>query len=134
MSIVFGVFIILHGLVHLLYFGHTARFFELKPGMTWPTGSWVFSNFLGDSAARFLVCIFLVLAGFGFVASGIGLLINQTWFRSLIIVIAIISALIFILFWNGRWQNLDGQGVIGVLIDVWLLVMVLLVHWPQVGS
>lgn len=133
MSIVFGIFIILHGLVHLLYFGHTARFFELKPGLTWPAGSWIFSRFLGDGVTRYLVSLLLILAGFGFVASGIGLLIDQTWFRPLIIIIACLSALIFILFWNGKAKNLDGQGVIGVLIDLWLLVMVVLVRWPKIG-
>lgn len=133
MTIIFGIFIILHGLVHLLYFGHTARFFELKPGMTWPTGSWLFSTLLGDGAARFLVSLFLVLAGLGFIAGGIGILLSQPWQRTLIVTIAIISALIFIFFWNGKMHNLDGQGVIGILIDIWLLVMVTLVHWPQVN-
>ena len=32
LKILFGVFIILHGFVHLLYFGHSARYFELQPG------------------------------------------------------------------------------------------------------
>jgi hypothetical protein len=30
---IIGVFIVLHGLVHLLYFGHSRRLFELQPGM-----------------------------------------------------------------------------------------------------
>jgi hypothetical protein len=129
-KIAFGVFIILHGLVHLLYFGQTNRYFELKPGMTWPTGSWAFSHLLNDEAVRFLASIFLALAGFGFVACGVGTLFNLAWRRALIIIIATLSALIFIFFWNGGMKNLDGQGVVGVLIDVWLLVMVLLVRWP----
>jgi len=133
MSIIFGIFIILHGLVHLLYFGHTIRYFELKPGMTWPANSWAFSRLLDDGAAIFLVSLFLVLAGFGFIAGGVGILFNLPWRRAVIITIAILSALIFIFFWNGRMQNLDGQGVIGVVIDVWLLVMVLLVRLPQLN-
>jgi hypothetical protein len=31
-----GIFFLLHGLVHLLYAGQSLRFFELRPGMTWP--------------------------------------------------------------------------------------------------
>jgi hypothetical protein len=42
-----GIFLVLHGLVHLLYFGQSARYFELKPGMTWPDGAWAFSRLLG---------------------------------------------------------------------------------------
>ncbi len=42
MQIVVGVFLILHGLVHLLYAGQALRYFELRPGMTWPDASWLF--------------------------------------------------------------------------------------------
>jgi len=35
-KIVFATLLILHGGVHLLYFGHCRRIFELRPGMTWP--------------------------------------------------------------------------------------------------
>ena len=36
---ILSVFIVLHGLVHLLYFGQSRRLFELQPGMAWPE-SW----------------------------------------------------------------------------------------------
>ena len=133
MNIVFGIFIVLHGIVHLLYFGQSARYFELKPGLSWPDASWVFSRIISDGTARFLVSMLLVLAGFGFIASGFGILISQGWWKPLMITIAILSVVIFVFFWNGQGQNLDAQGGIGILIDVWLLIMVLLVHWPKVG-
>ncbi len=133
MNIVFAVFIILHGLVHLIYFGHAARYFELKPGLTWPDGSWVFSPWLSDQSARFVVSLLLVLAGIGFISGGLGILIRQPWWRPTIIITAILSSLIFILSWNRRTQNLDGQGVVGILIDFWLLAMVVLIRWPQVS-
>jgi hypothetical protein len=130
MNIVFGVFIILHGLVHLLYFGHANRYFELKPGLSWPAKSWTFSRLLSESTTRFLVSILLVIAGIGFIASGAGILFYVAWWRTVLIITSILSALLFIIFWDGRRQNLDGQGMIGVLIDIWLLVMVKIVHWP----
>ena len=133
MNVVFGIFVALHGVVHLLYFGHSARYFELKPGLTWPDGSWVFSHWFGGSPLRFLASILLVLAGFGFIASGIGILASQAWWRPLIIAIAILSSLIFIVFWNRKLQNLDGQGAVGIFIDLWILVSVLLFHWPKVS-
>ncbi len=52
--ILFGIFIVLHGLVHLLYFGQSARYFELQPGMVWPNGSWVVSKLLGKKQIEFL--------------------------------------------------------------------------------
>ena len=39
LKIFFAVFLILHGLVHLLYLGQSAGTFELQPGLNWPDGS-----------------------------------------------------------------------------------------------
>lgn len=52
-------------------------YFELKPGMVWPDGSWVLSRMLGDEAARNLVSILLILAAIGLVVGGIGILVRQ---------------------------------------------------------
>jgi hypothetical protein len=56
-TIFFGIFLILHGLVHLLYAGQSLRYFELRPAMTWPDGSWLLSKILADRAARLLAAI-----------------------------------------------------------------------------
>jgi len=131
MRFIFGGFIVLHGLVHLLYFGQSARYFELKPGMVWPDGSWVFSRLLGDAAARNLAGIPLILAAIGLVVGGAGILMSQTWWRPVVVGVAALSSIVYILFWNGRMQNLDGQGIVGLLINLAILLMVLIVRWPQ---
>jgi hypothetical protein len=133
MRFVFGVFILLHGLVHLLYFGHSARFFELKPGLLWTDGSWAFSRLLGDAAARNLASAALIVAAVGLILGGIGLLVGQAWWRPLVVGVAIFSSLVYILFWNGRMQDLDAQGGIGLLINLAILLAVLLLRWPQLG-
>ena len=129
----FGVFIVLHGLVHLLYAGQSARRFELKPGMVWPAGSWAFSRLLGDEATRHLASISLVLAATGFVAGGIGILASQAWWRPVVVGAAAFSSVVYILFWNGKMQNLSGQGAIGLLINIAILLAVLVLRWPQLG-
>lgn len=133
LQFVFGVFIVLHGLVHLLYAGQSARRFELKPGMVWPDGSWAFSRLLGDQATRNLARISLVLAAISFVAGGIGILVGQAWWRPVVVSAAALSAVVYCLFWNGRRQNLDGQGGIGLLINLAILVAVLILPWSQLG-
>jgi hypothetical protein len=133
MRFIFGVFIVLHGLVHLLYFGQSARYFELKPGMIWPDGSWVFSRLLGEAATRNLASISLILAALGLVAGGIGIFVMQGWWRPMVVGAATLSAVAYVLLWNGRLQNLDGQGAIGLLIDVALVVAVLVLRWPPLG-
>ncbi len=133
MSFLSGVFIVLHGLVHLLYFGQSARRFELSPGMVWPDGSWAFSRLFGDEATRNLASISLILAATGFVAGGIGVFVSQSWWRPVVVGAAAFSSAVYILFWNGRMQNLDGQGAVGLLINMAILVTVLIVRWPLLG-
>ena len=121
LNILFGVFIILHGLVHLLYFGQSRRLFELRPGMVWPDGSWAFAKLFGSRAIRALASIACLLAAIGFVAGGIGLLFNQYWWQELVAGSAVFSGLITVLFWDGKMQKLDDQGFIGLLINIALL-------------
>jgi uncharacterized membrane protein YphA (DoxX/SURF4 family) len=126
----FAIFIVLHGLVHLLYLGQSWRLFELQPGMVWPDGSWAFSKLLGDDVTRSLASIACVLAAIGFVAGGIGILVGQAWWRPAVVGSAAFSAIIFILFWDGGLQQLDNKGGIGLLINVAILVAVLVFQWP----
>jgi hypothetical protein len=129
LRLLIGAFIILHGLVHLLYFGQGWRLFELQPGLIWPDGSWAFSKLLGDGTARLLASVLCVLAAIGFVTSGIGILAGQAWWHSAIVVVALFSAAIFFLFWNGELKALDGQGAIAILINLVLVPGVFIVRW-----
>ena len=131
--ILVGIFIVLHGLIHLLYFGQSSRLFELQPGMVWPDGSWAFSALLGDIATRWLASITCILAAVGLVIGGAGIFLGQSWWRTAVVASAVFSSVLFILFWNGKIQHLDGQGGVGLLIDVAILVSVLVLRWPKLG-
>ena len=130
MQFIFGVFLMLHGLVHLLYLGQSARRFELRPGMVWPDGSWAFSKLLGEKATRGLASIACALAAAGFVAGGVGILASQAWWRLLIVTSAAFSAALYLMFWDGKVQMLDAKGGIGLLIDLAILIIVLVLQWP----
>ncbi|MCB0195958.1 MAG: hypothetical protein KDJ65_28665 [Anaerolineae bacterium] len=121
-----GIFIILHGLVHLLYFGQSWRLFELQAGMSWPDGSWAFSQLLGDDVTRWLASISCIVAAIGFVAGGIALLLMQPWWQQVVVGSSAFSTLFFILFWDGKMQKLHDKGGIGVLINIGLVIAVLL--------
>jgi hypothetical protein len=130
LTFIIGVFMVLHGLVHSLYFGQSWRLFELQPGMIWPDGSWAFSRLLGDDATRLLASIACLLAAIGFAAGGIGILVRQSWWRSMVVGSAAFSAVIFFLFWDGGMQKLPDKGAIGLLINIAILVAVLNLRWP----
>jgi hypothetical protein len=125
-GILLGIFLILHGLVHLLYAGQSQRLFELRPGMLWPEGSWLFSRQLDDDAMRLMAVISLALAAFGFVAGGLGLFFHQDWWRTIIVGAAILSTTIFAVFWDGKRQCLADNGGVGVLINLAILVSILI--------
>jgi len=129
MRFILGIFIVLHGLVHLLYAGQSTRYFELKPGMLWPDGSWLFSRLLGNEVARNLASILLILTAMGLIVGGIGILANQAWWRPVVIGAAAFSSIVYVLFWNGRLQNLDAQGAVGILINTAILLAVLIFRW-----
>ena len=127
--IIAGIFLILHGMVHLLYAGQGGRYFELRPGLLWPDGSWLFSKLLGDESTRLLATILLALAALTYISGGLGLLFRQEWWRAGAIIAATFSSMIFILFWDGRFKDLDAKGGVGILINLAVLFVILILKW-----
>jgi hypothetical protein len=125
----FGAFIVLHGLVHLLYVGQSRRLLELRPGMVWPDDSWAFSRLLGEGATRSLASISYALAAIGFTSGGIGILVGQAWWRTLVVASAAFSTLMILLFWDGKLRKLSDQGLIAILINLAILAAVLILQW-----
>jgi hypothetical protein len=133
MRFVIGIFLVLHGLVHLLYVAHSRRLLELGPEMDWPDRSWAFSKLLGDITTRLLASITYVFATLGFVAGGLGLFAGQAWWRPTIVTSAAFSGAFVLLFWDGKMQRLTDQGAIAVLINGAILIAVLVLGWPSFG-
>lgn len=126
MRTIIGIFIILHGLVHLLYFGQSLRYFELQSGMIWPDGSWLFSGRLEIQVVRTFVAIWCVLVAAGFIITGIGLFLSTGWWREILILSTFLSVLLFVVCWNGSLFKLDDQGGYSILINftiwIWMLL------------
>ncbi len=134
LRVIIGIAVVLHGLVHLLYLGQSWRLFELKPGLIWPDGAWAFTRPLGTEVTRRLASIACGLAAAAFIASGLGILVGQTWWYALLVGAALFSAVLYIFFWDGKMIELDANGGIGLLIDMAILASLLVLHWPTFGS
>ncbi len=119
-----GAFFILHGLVHLLYFGQARGLFSIAPGLAWPNSSWLFSQVFSPRVARLLASAVLLLVALGFVIGGLAMILNQSWASQVTIEAAIFSALTFLLLWDGKLRSLHDQGGIGVLIDMVALTLI----------
>jgi hypothetical protein len=124
MDIFLGIFLILHGLVHGLYASQSMRWFELKPGLRWPDDSWLLSKLLGDDSARSVATLALALTTLGFLSAGLGLFLRQDWWRPVAIGAAILSCLIYIVFWDGSFKAWDAKGGIGLLINLAILAII----------
>ena len=114
---------LLHGMVHGLYFGQSSRLFELRPGMQWPDASWIFSQVVGEKVVRSLASFWCIIAALGFVIGGIFSLSNQASWRPVVMVSSILSSIMYILFWDGKLRNLGDQGGFGILINIGVLVV-----------
>jgi len=131
MKFIIGIFLILHGIVYLLYFGQSTKLFELRPGMLWPEGSWAFSPILSDGTLRLLGGIFCIIGAVGFLSGGIGILAALSWWRPLIIGAAVFSSVIFILMWKGGMQNFGDKGGFGIIINLVILASLIIFRWPD---
>jgi hypothetical protein len=119
----FGIFIVLHGLVHIWYFTLSQRLVAFQAEMGWTGKSWIFTNLIGDAATRSLASVLYVLATLGFVAGGIGIFIQQTWWRPVLVGSAIFSSAVIVLFWDGGTKMLVQKGILGLVINLVVLVM-----------
>ena len=131
LAFLYGIFVVLHGLVHLWYVTLSQRWVEFQPEMGWTGESWLLSPLLGDGATRGLATALYSLAALGFLAGGIGVFARQDWWRPVVIGSAAVSAVIIILFWDGGLQKIVEKGLVGFLINVALLVALLVFDWPS---
>ena len=131
MKFVTGIFLILHGIVYLLYSGQSMKVFELRPGLVWPEGSWAFSPMFSVGTVRLLGGIFCIIGAVGFLSGGIGIFAAQSWWRPLIICTAVFLSVIFMLMWNSGMQNFGDKGGFGIIINLVILISLLIFRWPD---
>lgn len=124
-KILFGLFLIAHGLVHAgLAAAPIPNDPESKPGafFTAASRSWLLPQLgLGGSAIQWIGIVLVILSTVGFVLAGLGVLgvpgLNTIW-RAVTVISSCLSLLLLILFWH-PWL------IVGVLIDIGLLISLL---------
>jgi hypothetical protein len=121
-----ATFLILHGLVH----GVLAT----VPNPDTPDAdfgsffspSWLLAKLsLSQLTGKRISIILALIAMIGFIASGLALLdflVPFAWWRALAIAAAVLSLLLFVIFWHRRF-------ILGVLIDVVILALLVFTNW-----
>ena len=125
MNYFLGLFYLLHGLVHLLYLGHSLRFFELEKGFIWPDHAILIPKKISLQRKQQIAAILCFMATLGFAVSGICLM-SGFFFHNLDVIFSTgISSLLFIVFWDGRRSKIHTQGGIALIINLLILVLTL---------
>ena len=125
-----GLFLILHGLVHLWLFTLSQRLIEFKPEMGWSGKSWLLTGLLGDSTTRLLASILFVVAAVAFVLSGVTIFLRSDWWWSMLLGASIVSAVTLFLFWDGSVDLIIQKGLIGFFISLVIFLVLLLARRP----
>ena len=121
MQTILGIILCLHGLVHLWYVILSRGWVDFNADMGWTGHSWLLTNALGSDITRGLATLLYSLATVSFAVAGIGLLANQDWARTGMIIASSISAVTILVFWDGSFEMLVEKGVIGFLISLGVL-------------
>ncbi len=122
----FGIFLILHGLVHAWYIVLSQRWVAFQPAMGWNGRSWLFTGLIGDPAARTAAAVVYALAGLGLVIGGVGWLARAGWAAGVLALSAGVSALGIALFWDGSGERIVEKGLLGLLISLALVAAALM--------
>lgn len=130
-TVLTGIFLVLHGLVHLWYVTLSQRWIEFEVEMGWSGESWLLTPVFGDRATRTIVGGLCALATLGFVAGGLGLVFRAAWWRPVVIGSAVVSTAIVLFFWDGRLEMVVEKGLIALIINGALLVALLAWNWPR---
>lgn len=120
-----GVFLVLHGVVHLWYVVLSQGWVEIEDQMGWNGHSWLLSGVLSNEWILLLASVAYVVTSLGFVAGGVGYAVRQDWASQVLVGAAVLSAITIIALWDGKIELLVEKGAVGVLIDVVILASLL---------
>lgn len=120
-----GIFLVLHGVVHLWYVVLSQGWVEVEEQMGWNGYSWLLSPVLPERTILSVASVAYVLVALGFAAAGVGLVLHLAWWSPVLVGAAVLSAVVIVALWDGEVELLVEKGVVGVLIDVAILAYVI---------
>jgi hypothetical protein len=123
--IAFGIFIIGHALIHLMFVGQALRWFENRPGSIWPDGAVLFPSSFPVGVVRAFAVISIGLTGIAMVVGGIGVILQADWSTQVVVGSAVLVSIAHALLWNGDWRTSPDQGLFGVIINAIIIPIAL---------
>lgn len=127
---IFTIFVLLHGLVHLLYLAWAQGKLIPEDGFQWNSHSWLLSGWLGEQSATWVGMLLFGACALLFIVTAAGLAFRQAWAPNWLAISTIVSSITIVAMWDGRMQALSDKGFVGVLINVALLIGLYVFHYP----
>ncbi|MDZ7731009.1 MAG: hypothetical protein U5K37_08930 [Natrialbaceae archaeon] len=119
-----GLVLVLHGLVHGWFLALALGFVDLEPEMGWTPRSWLLSPLVSEDIVLGLAAMLYLVAMLGFVVGGLGVAGEVSRSQTVLATAAAISTIILVVTWNGHFDQLVEQGLVGVVINIAVLVWV----------
>jgi len=132
LHIILGVFLILHGAVHIWYVAMARGLISADADTIWNGRSWLFTRRLGDQATMALATIVFSAITLVFAVAGIALVAQQERFSTWAITGSILSIAAIIGFWDGKPDHPVEKGLLGITLDVAILAALLYFEWPSI--
>jgi hypothetical protein len=132
LHIIIGVFLILHGAVHIWYVAMARSLVPGEADNIWNGQSWLLTRTLGDQITMTLATIVFPVTTLVFLVAGGALVAQQEWFATWAVAGAILSIAAIVGFWDGKPDHPIEKGLLGIIIDVGILVSVLYFEWPSI--
>lgn len=120
-----GVFLVLHGAVHMLWVSIARGWIPVEEGPQWSGRSWLFTGPLGQQTTLSLGAVMFTLTTMAFVVAGIGLITGQSWYSPLAIAASALSIVTVLGFWDGGLDHLLDKGFLGIVIDAVVIFVAL---------
>ena len=131
LRIVIAIILIGHGIGHIMGFVGTWTNWQPFTEPSFNNEPWIFSDgvFIQSVLGK-VFGIFWLLAMIGFFAAAVGLIANQSWWSSIVIIASILSLLAVIPWWNTFTPGIMSK-VSAVVVDIIILVA-LMAPWKDV--
>ncbi|MFB6082194.1 MAG: hypothetical protein ABEJ67_05165 [Halanaeroarchaeum sp.] len=121
-----GVFLVLHGFVHLWYVVLSQGWVEVEDQMGWNGRSWLCSSVVPAETTLAVASLLYVAVALGFAGGAVGLVVGFEWAEAVVTAAAVLSTLVLVAMWDGEPDRLVEKGIIGVVINA-AIVGVLLI-------
>lgn len=123
-----GVVLFAHGWVHLVFVASSRGWLGPDPGWQWNRRSWLLSGVLDERTILDVATVLFLLVALGFTAGAIGYVLSQSWWVTIVVAAAALSALLYVTLWDGHRTRLLEQGALGVLLDLVIIAWALLLY------